>query len=92
MFWEIVWGVVLILVLVLSSGIAVDVFEKLALHVKVNKLLLATLLISFSTSLPELSVGLASAFKGQSQIALGDIIGANLANLSWIVGGAAVIA
>lgn len=92
MFGEIVWGIILILVLVLSSGVAVDIFEKLALHIKVNKLLLATLLVSFSTSLPEFSVGLASAIEGQTQIALGDIVGANLANLSWIIGGVAMVA
>lgn len=92
MLGEIFWGVILILVLVLSSGVAVSAFEKLALHIKVNKLLLATLLISISTSLPELSIGLVSALKGQSQIALGDIVGANLANLSWIIGAAALVA
>lgn len=92
MLWNIVWGVVLISILVLSSGMAVDAFEKLASRIRTSKLLLATLLISFSTSLPELSVGLASSFKGQPQIALGNIIGSNLANLSWIIGGSAIVA
>lgn len=92
MLWNLVWGVVLIFILVLSSGMAVDSFEKLASRIRTSKLLLATLLISFSTSLPELSVGLASSLKGQSQIALGNIIGSNLANLSWIIGGSAIVA
>lgn len=89
---DFVYGVGLILLIVISSGAAVDVFEKLAHEVKVNKLLLATILVGFSTSLPELFVGLASAFKAEPQIALGNLIGANIANLSWIIGGAAVIA
>ncbi len=92
MFGELVKGILLILVLVFASGVAVDIFEKIAHEVKINKLLLATFLVSFSTSLPEFSVGIASALKGEPQIALGNLIGANLANLSWIVGGAALVA
>jgi cation:H+ antiporter len=92
MLGEVLFGIFLILVLVFSSGVAVDIFEKIAHEVKINKLLLATFLVSFSTSLPEFSVGIVSALKGEPQIALGNLIGANLANLSWIVGGAAVLA
>lgn len=92
MLGEVFWGILLILILVFFSGVAVDIFEKIAHEVKINKLLLATFLVSFSTSLPEFSVGIASALKGEPQIALGNLIGANLANLSWIVGGAAVVA
>lgn len=88
---DIVYGVGLVLLLVISSGAAVDIFEKLAHEIKISKLLLATILVGFSTSLPELFVGLASAYKGTPQIALGDLIGANLANLSWIIGGAALV-
>ena len=84
-------GVFLILVMVVSSGLAVDIFEKLAREIRVNRLMLATILVGFSTSLPELFVGFAAAFRNQPQIAMGDIMGANLANLSWIIGGAALM-
>jgi cation:H+ antiporter len=82
----------LVLVLVISSGVAIDIFEKIAKEIRINKLFLATILVGFSMSLPELAVGIASSFRGEPQIALGNIIGANLANLSWIVGGAAIMA
>ncbi len=88
---DILTGTLLIIILVVSSGVAVDVFEKIAYEMKVNKLMLATLLVAISTSLPELFVGVASSINGQPQIALGNIIGANLANLSWIIGGAALV-
>lgn len=91
MLGELTYGIFLILILVFASGVAVDIFEKIAYEVKINKLLLATFLVSFSTSLPEFSVGIASALRGESQIALGNLVGANLANLSWIVGGAAML-
>lgn len=85
-------ALVLILIMVFASGVAVDVFEKLAQEIKVNKLLMATILVGFSTSLPELFVGISSAMRGEPEIALGNIVGANIANMSWIVGGAAMIA
>ncbi len=88
---DIFTGILLIIILVIASGVAVDVFEKIAYEMKVNKLMLATLLVAISTSLPELFVGIAGALNGQSQIGLGNIIGANLANLSWIIGGAALV-
>lgn len=91
MMGDILIGFLLIVIMLLSSGAAVDIFEKLAHEIKVNKLMLATILVGFSTSLPELFVGLASALRGQPQISLGNIIGANMANLSWIIGGAALV-
>jgi cation:H+ antiporter len=88
---NLILGIFLILIMVISSGVAVDIFEKLAHEIKANKLLIATILVGFSTSLPELFVGLAAAFRSQPEISLGNIIGANLANLSWIIGGAALL-
>ncbi len=88
---DILKGLGFIFLMLVSSGVAVDIFEKLSHELKVKKLMLATILVGFSTSLPELFVGVASAVRSQPEIALGNIIGANLANLSWIIGGAALI-
>ncbi len=88
---NLILGLFLILVMVISSGVAADIFGKLSHEIKVNRLILATILVGFSTSLPELFVGVAAAFRAEPQIALGNIVGANIANLSWIIGGAALI-
>lgn len=85
-------GIVLIVIMMMASGAAVSVFEKLIHQVKVSKLLLATVLVGFSTSLPELTIGIESAIRGQSQLAFGNLVGANLANVSWIIGVAALVA
>jgi len=91
MVFDILGGMLLIVLMVIASGVAVEIFEKIAHEVKVSKLLLATILVGFSTSLPELFVGITSAIKGQPLVSFGDIVGANLANLSWIIGGAAIV-
>lgn len=91
MIWDLIIGFVLLFVLVISSGTATHILEKLSKKMKANRFFLATVLIGFSISLPELAIGVAAALRGQPQIALGNIMGANLVNLSWIIGGAAMV-
>lgn len=57
----------------------------------VSEYLLSLLLMSLGTSLPELFVSLTAARKGYMTMALGNIIGSNVANMLWIFGVAAVI-
>ena len=85
-------GIILLLLMVLASGVVVDTIEKFAFRLPVRKQTLAAMLVGFSLALPELFVGIASAVDGKSQIALGNIVGANMANLSLIVGGVAIAA
>ena len=62
-----------------------------------NKMGLSTLLVSmvvvgFGTSAPELLVSLSSAFKGAPNIALGNVVGSNIANVLLILGLSALFA
>ncbi|MFN2371647.1 MAG: sodium:calcium antiporter, partial [Candidatus Krumholzibacteriia bacterium] len=47
--------------------------------------------VAFGTSAPELFVSLMGALRGNSGIALGNVIGSNVANLGLILGLAAVL-
>lgn len=82
-------GIALLFLMVFSSGVVVDIVEQYAFRLKVKKQMLAKALVGFSLALPELFIGVASAVMGKPEIALGNVIGANLANLSLIVGCAA---
>ena len=48
--------------------------------------------VAVGTSLPELATSLVAMFKGESDIAIGNIIGSNLFNLLFVLGGAATLA
>jgi len=48
--------------------------------------------IGFGTSAPELVVCLSAAFNGSSEIALGNVVGSNIANVGLVLGVVAVIA
>jgi cation:H+ antiporter len=47
--------------------------------------------VAFGTSSPELSVSVMSAYKGQADLALGNVVGSNIFNVLFILGLSAVI-
>ncbi|MFH1457340.1 MAG: calcium/sodium antiporter [Patescibacteria group bacterium] len=48
-------------------------------------------IVSIGTSLPEIATSLIAAFKKESDIAVGNIVGSNIFNLLWVLGLSAVI-
>lgn len=92
MVWNILIGLVLLFLIVLSSGVVVDVLEKFVLELPIRKKQLTTMLIGLALALPELFIGIAAALDGKPQMALGTVVGANMANLSLVVGGLAIAA
>jgi len=77
--------------LVKATDILIVNFRSLSLKTKLGKFALTSLILGLATSLPELFVGLSSAFSNQSILSLGNIMGANIANLSLVLGGAALV-
>ncbi|MDP3105058.1 MAG: calcium/sodium antiporter [Candidatus Methanoperedens sp.] len=57
----------------------------------VSEYLIALVLMAIGTSLPELFVSVSAARKGYMTMALGNIIGSNVANILWVLGVSAVI-
>ncbi|MBN1786351.1 MAG: calcium/sodium antiporter [Candidatus Methanofastidiosa archaeon] len=57
----------------------------------VSYFIIGLTIVAFGTSLPEFIVGIISAFKGTTDIAVGNIIGSNMANMLLIVGIMAVL-
>ena len=58
----------------------------------VNKAFIAITLVACGTSLPELAASLVAAAKKNTQLALGNVIGSNIFNLSLILGTASQVA
>lgn len=69
----------------------VDGSSSLAKRLGVSNLVIGLTLVAFGTSAPELAVNVISAIKGTSDIALGNIIGSNIANILLILGLASTI-
>ncbi|MGQ5702204.1 calcium/sodium antiporter [Sandaracinobacteroides sp. A072] len=66
---------------------SVNIAERLG----ISKLIIGLVIIGFGTSMPELLVSLNAALNGAPEIALGNVVGSNIANTLLIIGIAAVI-
>lgn len=63
----------------------------LARNFGLSKLLVSAVVIGFGTSMPEMTVSIGAALKGASDIAIGNVVGSNIANILLIVGLAAIL-
>lgn len=66
--------------------------SSVARHFNLSPMLIGLTIVGFGTSAPELLVSLQAALEGKPEIALGNVIGSNIANILLILGIAAVIA
>lgn len=73
-------------VLIVSCDLFVDNAVKIAKSFGVNDAFISLTLIACGTSLPELAASVAAALKKNTQLALGNIIGSNIFNITWILG------
>jgi cation:H+ antiporter len=64
---------------------------RLAQSFGISALIIGLTLVAFGTSAPELSLDLTAAFRGATDLAFGDLVGSNIANVGLIAGVAAVI-
>lgn len=56
-----------------------------SLRLKIPKIVIGMTVVSFATSAPELIVSIESALNGHPEIALGNVIGSNIANLGLVL-------
>ena len=73
-------------VLVKSSSLLVSSLSKIAHHFKVNEFAIGFIVMALSTSLPEMFVGITSAFGKNTALALGTVIGSNILDLTIVIG------
>ena len=64
---------------------------RVALVKNLSPVLVGIVIIGFGTSMPELLVSALAALRGSTEIAIGNIVGSNLANLSLLLGVGAVM-
>jgi len=75
-----------IAVLAASGAAIVRSLARVASFLRISEYFVGFVILSFATSLPEMFVGINSALLGRPQIVLGNVFGANIANLTYIIG------
>ena len=80
-----------LIVLVIGGEFLIRGAIPLAVRMKVSMVVVGLTVVSFATSAPELIVSIYSALTGHSDIALGNVIGSNIANITLVLGVTALI-
>ncbi len=70
----------------MSAEKMLDGAESISRHYHVSPWILGFIVVGFGTSAPELTVSTIAAFSGEIDIAVGNAIGSNIANLTFILG------
>lgn len=91
MFLTIILLVAGFILLIKGANYLVDGSSSVAKRFGISSLVIGLTVVAFGTSTPELVVNLISAFKGTTDIAIGNIIGSNIANILLILGLTGVI-
>ncbi|HRP88250.1 MAG TPA: calcium/sodium antiporter, partial [Gammaproteobacteria bacterium] len=85
------WLAIGLVVLLTGSNLLVWGAQNLAVAFGVSELVIGLTVVAIGTSLPELAVSIVSAFKGEHDMAIGNIIGSNLFNSLAVIGVAGLI-
>lgn len=78
--------------LVLGSGWLVEAARTVALGLGVSELVVGLTVVAVGTSLPELATSVVAVWKGEREVAVGNVVGSNVFNLLAILGTGAVLA
>lgn len=79
------------LFVVASSVTLIEATKILATEAGIPEAVIASTLVAFGTSLPELVTAVTAARKGQGELAVGNVIGADILNVLFVAGAAAAI-
>jgi len=77
--------------LIKGASYLIDGASAIAKRFNISDIVIGLTIVAFGTSAPELAVNLISSFHGNTELALGNIVGSNLANVLLILGIAAII-
>jgi len=77
--------------LLLSARYFTGAAEKLGLYFGLSPFTIGVFIVGIGTSLPELAASIMATWRGQSGMALGNILGSNIFNIIFVLGVSAMI-
>ena len=90
--WESLFGIVMGIVgLKLGGDLVVNNSVEIAQILGISEKLISLTIVAFSTSLPELITSIAATKKGETDMAIGNILGSQLFNILLIIGVSAAL-
>lgn len=74
-----------------GSQVLIPAVEETALRLRIPDAIIAATLVALGTSLPELATAIAAVRKGHGELALGNVLGADVLNVLFVSGAAAAV-
>lgn len=87
-FGKILIGLSLVIV---SSHVLIHAVEETAIRAHVPQSIIAATLVAFGTSLPELVTAITAVRKGHGELAIGNVVGADILNILLVAGASASV-
>ncbi len=78
-------------VMVASARVLIPAVQEAAARLHIPEDIIAATLVAFGTSLPELVTAVAAARRGHGELAVGNVVGANVLNVLFVAGAAAAV-
>ena len=79
------------ILVIIGAHFTVESASEIARDFGISEWVIGIIMISLGTSLPELVVSISAALKGKVDMAIGNIIGSNMANTTVVLGTAAMV-
>lgn len=79
------------IILIKGADLLVEGASSIAARFKISNLVIGLTIVAFGTSAPELFVNIISSIKGDTGIAVGNVLGSNIANILLVLGVCSII-
>lgn len=80
-----------IISLTYGASLMVDSAARMARKLRVSELVIGLTVVAIGTSAPEFAVTISAALRGQTDISISNVVGSNIFNLGFILGGVLLI-
>jgi cation:H+ antiporter len=74
-----------------SSWVLIPAVSEAATRLRVPEGIIAATLVAFGTSLPELVTAVTAAYQGHGELAVGNVVGADILNVLFVAGASAAV-
>ena len=91
MIMDIVWLVAGLVLILAGANALTDGASAIAKRMGISELVVGLTVVAFGTSTPELVISVVSAINGNSQLAIGNVVGSNIMNILVIIGVTAMV-
>ena len=88
---SLLYVIVGIIGLIVGGNLIVDNAQDIARAVGLSETIIGLTIVALGTSLPEIATVLVAAYRGQSDVALGNVLGSNIFNSFAVLGAAALV-